>query len=113
MSGADLTVPQVAARMAEVLRTRGWHQGWYYERNADLATCPVCVLGALHAVLGGSPDADIPKATMPMFDSVYAAIADGGGIKDGVSRWNDRQRSVVPVLAVLDAIADTEPKEQG
>lgn len=107
---SPLTVPETAARMAQIIRARGWHQGWFCSGRAPNA--PVCLAGAYNVAHGREPD----KGDRGAADTWFAFQAAANRhlrrsdprrtSTDSMSDWNDvRSRTVDDVLSLLDAIA--------
>lgn len=51
-----MTPDEILDKAADIILVRGWHQGSYVPAGADVRTCQVCVLGALHVAAGEAPD---------------------------------------------------------
>lgn len=86
---ADL-IPDILMKAAEVIETRGWHQGYYMPAGTSRATCPVCVLGAINVAAGYPPDGSPDERTDvagPAEDATKALIEHLGGLH--ADTWND------------------------
>jgi hypothetical protein len=71
-----ISIPDVLLKAAEVIETRGWHQGGYVPNDpyTDLTACPVCVLGAINVASGQSLENDFYSSVMHAVN-VQAAVA--------------------------------------
>ncbi|MCP2339229.1 DUF6197 family protein [Actinomadura rupiterrae] len=119
---------EILLRAAEVIETRGWHQGTWFpdplERKAagwTRDTCPVCVLAAINIGAGNRTDfstsfydwEDVP--TDPAYVAAVA-LADwlsldlDGDLLDVVGQgWNDHpDRTQEEVTAALRCAAEAE-----
>jgi hypothetical protein len=97
--------PAIYERAAEVIEQRGWHRGNYIPSStanepAVLASCPVCVLGAINVATGYRPDADVDAVVGgENYEAALAfavhlgfefALADGVPVTGIVGeQWND------------------------
>jgi hypothetical protein len=59
-----MDTPEILTKAAEVIETRGWHKGDFYDpeahfdRGLPLEQCGVCVRGALNVAAGFEPIGD-------------------------------------------------------
>lgn len=101
--------PSVVLRSAaDVIRKRGWFQGWYgpYREYADgdrkvlrPKTCPVCALGAVRVAAGYAPDSDDGRT-----EDAEAYLRRS--TRTYVDTWNDDPtRTVEDVLAAFEKAA--------
>lgn len=100
-----------------ILRTCGWHRGWYFDRSqfkagVPLTECRVCALGAMSAAYGGSPTGtndgvQIEHGYAVMQDAVDAlsAVILHLGY-ELVSEWNDAAADVEAVIGAFEAAAN-------
>lgn len=103
---ADLTLPAVYRRAAEVLDERGWHQGYYVDSDGQR----VCLAGAVAVACGGRPTPEhTPERTIvwsePWGPAVYNDALEGlidANSGRGLASWNDSpRRTVADVKALL------------
>lgn len=110
-----LSTADIFRRAAQVIKTNGWHQGWFYDEEqwkapGGISTeCRVCLMGALNMALGRRPDA----STYP--SSGFAARLGQQlgltplpleGMVGAVIQWNDMAgREVNEVLEALESAA--------
>jgi len=116
MLSLEATVPEVLRASAQVLRERGWCQGWYVDGDGstDVDTGgAVCLFGALNLVFYGTPfppeegDQDPRSATL---EAALAIVADEGD----VAEWNDEPgRTVEEVLAAIETAALITEEDHG
>lgn len=103
--------PEVYEKAAEVIEQRGWIFDGYFvpeDRDVDIDTCPVCVLGALNVALGRKADSLFDPVVDGESYRAAAALAEhlGYDLSDEsleVSAllgddWNDRQAGSVDVV---------------
>lgn len=109
---------EILNKAAEVIETRGWHQGGYMPYGDDTSTCPVCVLAAINIAAGHHPETDF-EIGHPTGDPARQAaeeFADHLGIGEQLQyysvtevigeQWNDHDASSAEqVIAELRATA--------
>lgn len=100
---APATVPEVLARAADIIQQRGWHQGWFIDRD----TGAVCCVGAIR-IAGGLTATPIYDRDAAAHDLVLNARSRMfGHLKRSVSVWNDEPgRTQAEVVAALRAAAE-------
>jgi len=99
---------EVLLLAGDVLRERGWRQGWF-----GFPVGPMCMLGACNFAIDGRPDGHAAVDTMPevldVLDVVTTQDAEGRR-----AIWNDSpQRTKDDVLAALDAAYVLALQEEG
>jgi hypothetical protein len=96
---------EVLRKAGDVLRERGWHQGWFYNRE----TGAVCVLGACHLAVSGCPDSNAAIQFLGPLDTVIDASLGGGR-----AFWNDAEgRTADDAIQALDAAYVLALQEEG
>lgn len=115
---ADLTLPAVYRRAAVVLDERGWHKGYYVDREGQ----KVCMAGAVAVACGGRPTPEqtdehtivwstaMEPAT---YNDAIAGLIDANGGR-GVASWNDSPaRTLAEVKALLLKAAEQAEQSGG
>jgi hypothetical protein len=97
--------PEILLKAADVIEARGWHQGDYVPGkradDADLNTCPVCVLGAINVATGYLPDYYLIEEIGDERYNTALALADHLGLASQIvigdeliyvvgDQWNDK-----------------------
>jgi hypothetical protein len=88
-----METPEILTKAAEVIETRGWHQGDFVPPNTDPETAPVCVMAAINVAAGMRPNG-YRSGAMPAddVDALYAARrALGARVADDIVAWNDQE----------------------
>lgn len=106
----DITALDILRGAPTVLRTRGWHRGWYVDRSqrqcgVPLSQCRVCALGAMCATAGIDPEGGHwGDALNAAVDALTEVIKPSGA--QYVCDWNDAASDVETVIAAIDAAAE-------
>ena len=92
----------------------GWHQGSFYQDkgpNVPGRFCPTCLSGALIVAAGGAHPSSASSAYRRAEDLARRALEDEINLHDRegwhvyLSVWNDRQKSVEPIIELLERTA--------
>jgi hypothetical protein len=111
-------ISQILDGAAEVIKTRGWHQGGFVPKGTPkelLGTCPVCVIAAINVACGLDPTEPIGGEA----GRAAAALADYLGLDEDQQLtgelgdfWNDHpERTADEVIYALRACAEAEREE--
>jgi hypothetical protein len=87
-----MDIPQILDKAADVIETRGWHQGGYVPENSDPFTAPCCVAGAIYVAAGLLPNGYPPSGSRhadPVGDTVWARRAFSRFLGNDAIGWND------------------------
>lgn len=112
--------PQTYRDAAEIVRTRGHFQGYYYETEitpqgdvvstVPLDECRVCPLGAIYAAANGSPEAtegDTIGGKAVAWAAAYAEEHDLINRELNIPAWADTPgRTQAEVVHLLETLAD-------
>lgn len=94
-----------AKAKAEIER-RGWHQGWFYDRqNPDMGSACVCLAGAICTVTTGFPYKDSHFAA----EEPLRVLGRRIGSRRSIADWNDDpDRTLDEVYVLLDELDAAE-----
>lgn len=92
-----MTPQEVLDRAADILESRGW-QPFPGQRLDD--TSPLCAVQAI-AVAAGVNAFALSTHEGELFNQACATAVGRTGFKGPLYSWNDKQKSVKPVLQVL------------
>lgn len=95
-----LSTSQILCKVGEYIEKVGWTRGKLEEEN----TGAVCLLGAINSVLSGSPrqGGNHFQLRNDLLEEVRNRIRQKGRLpNDSLIDWNDSQKSMEPVVAIL------------
>lgn len=96
---------EILKKAAAVLMSRGWLQNVLYK--TDPRKGPVCLIGAIHAVVNGDGNADWPKSHSPemtMVDGIRSNLTNR--LRVNPVQWNNAEgRRKTEVVGLLQGIA--------
>lgn len=96
-----MNTPEILDKAADVIETRGWHQGGYTPDGTpgnpiDLRTCPVCVLGAIKVAAGCGPEDEMPADAFEAATALAEHLEIDDRLETGLlitevvgDQWND------------------------